>query len=119
MLVDALRAYLLPSMYDRFVPPQPLQSQQSDLGPNAKLLLRELDVVFKGQPLRYEVVVDKVEGAPREEIHRGIEEACVSGAVCQRGSGEAMRRHMIEGGGEDGVLSLVEGRGFIVLVGMI
>lgn len=81
MQASPLLAYLLPFMYDRFVPPQPLQRQQSDLGPNAQLLLRELDVVFQGQPLRYEVIYDEVEGAPWEEIHRCVKVACVSGAV--------------------------------------
>ena len=81
MQASPLLAYLLPSMYDRFVPPQPLQRQQSDLGPNAQLLLRELDVVFKGQPLRYKVIFDEVERAPWEEIHGCVKVAGVSGAV--------------------------------------
>ena len=102
------------------VSPQACQRQCAHFCSYAELLAivicGELDGILQSQPLRHEVVVDKVEDTPRQEIRRYVQ---VTGIACAQAQGvrsEAIVGYVCEGGGEDGGLGGREGRWLAILV---
>ncbi len=57
----------------------------------------------KGKTLSNKVVLDYRKGPKREEVGRDIQVACVMGTSGKGCCSEAMRGHVGEGSGEDGV----------------
>lgn len=73
----------------------------------------------EGETLGDEMIVDDCKGTGGKEVGRDVEVSSISCALSESSCGEAMGWDMSEGGGEDGVFGLVEGRRSFVLVRMI